>query len=259
MPDEPTAGSEWPDDEWTDAEEPKADDGFDDRFDEFMGDRSEDDFEHGPESGGSKGRILVGVALLVIGVIVAIVAVQQLGSDDGDSDASKTEVKAATTTAAEKTTTTAVPTIVPTTLAGGVLPTGCGNWDPAFSFDPKPLEGVVVYSDFEGWHVVLAPDGPKVLTGTVKGQTTPVVSTEPQPEGVQVIADPNTQTVTFRLTAGEEPVGFDFAADCSQKQLTIDLKNEDGTPVDTADVHVGRNGGVVALPIIAQRQQPVPG
>ena len=67
---------------WTASDEadepaaPEPDDGFNDRFDDFMGDRSDDEFEHGPESGGgSRGRILVGGALLVLGLIVAIVAI----------------------------------------------------------------------------------------------------------------------------------------------------------------------------------------
>ncbi|HWJ64370.1 MAG TPA: hypothetical protein VNS19_20530 [Acidimicrobiales bacterium] len=265
MPDERSAeGEDWPEEGWTD-DPSDPDDGFDDRFDEFFGDRDrdrdgDDAFEDGAGSGrGGKGRIAVGVALLVLGAIVAIVAITQIGGDD-DSDASKTEVKAVTTTSADdETTTTATPTIVPTTLAGGALPTGCGNWDPAFSFDPDPIEGVVIYSDFEGWHVVLGPEGPPVVTGTVVGQTTPVVSTEPPGPGVQLIADPATSTVTFRLTAGDEPVGFDFAADCTQKQLTFDLKDADGAPIDAADVHLGRTGGVTALPVVAQRQQPPPG
>jgi hypothetical protein len=256
MPDETTSGSDRPDDEWDERVDPEPDDGFDDQFDGFMGDRSEE-FDHGPESVRSRGRLLVGASLLVLGLIVVVIAVQRPGKDEGGSTASGGEPDG--TAAVEQTTTTATQTIVPTTLANGALPTGCGNWDPAFSFDPQPIEGIAVYSDFEGWHVVLAPDGPEVVTGTVKGQTTPVVSTEPQPEGVQLIADPSTQTVTFRLTAGDAPIGFDFAADCSQKQLTIDLKEADGSPVDLATVRLGRNGGATSLPVIAQRQPTVPG
>lgn len=261
MPDEPTAESEhWPDDEWDDREpsEPveSADDGFNDRFDDFMGDRSGDEFEHGPDAGGSKGRILVGIALLVIGVIVAVIAVQSLGDDDGDSNASKTDVKSATTTAAEETTTTAAPTIVPTTIPGGALPTGCGTWDHAFDVAPESFDGVSIYSDFDGWHVRLAPDGPESITGTVTGQTMPTVSDAPLPEGTEITELPEGATIAFRVTAGEEPVGFDFEVTCEQKQLVFALNGPDGAPLDPADVRVGMQGEVAELPVVAQRTPP---
>lgn len=254
MPEEPTAGSgDWPDDEWGDREPAAADDGFDGRFDEFMGDRSDDEFEHGPESGGSRGRIVIGVALLAVGLIVAAIAVSQVGGDD-DSTTSRTEVKTATTTAAkDAAATTTAATIVPTTLPGGTLPTGCGTWDHAFDVAPETVEGVAIYSDFTGWHIRLAPDGPGSITGTVTGQTMPTVSTSPLPEGTEVTELPEGATIAFRITAAEEPVGFDFGVTCEQKQLIFALNGPDGTPLDPAEVQVGMAGEVAGLPVVAQR------
>lgn len=252
--DENPSGS---DDVWTD----EFDDAEpDDRFAEFFGARSEDPFDEGsfdeddPSAKGSRGRLILGLGLLAVGLLVAFLAFRQ-SDDGGASSSADPEAKTSTTVGKASTTTTeAAPvTIVPTTLANGVLPTGCGDWDPAFSFDPDPLEDVTIYSDFEGWHVRLAPDGPPVVTGTVVGQVTPLVSTEPPGPGVQLIADPATGTVTFRLTAGTSPVGFDFSADCAQKSLTFDLKDDAGQPLDPADVHLGRKGGTTALPVVAQR------
>lgn len=243
--DEVTSGAQ-DDDVWTVEFDPEPDE-----FDE----PKPDDFDWGPSSeGAGKGRLLIGLGLLLVGIIIALVAWSQSGDDGGDNASKSTTTTAAKGAKATTTTEAATVTIVPTTIAGGALPTGCGDWDPAFSFDPDPIEGVTIYSDFEGWHVVLAPDGPPVVTGTVVGQVTPFVSTEEPPgPGVQLIADPNTATVTFRLTAGDENVGFDFAADCAQKALTFDLKDEGGQPLDPAVVHLGRKGGTPSLPVVAQR------
>lgn len=206
--------------------------------------------------GGRSSRLVIGAVLLALGVIVAFVGIQRAGDDGSTAETpafgQAPDPSAATTTAAVTSTAPSGP-LVPTTIPGGELPTGCGFWDPAFSGSPKPVAGVSIYTDADGWHVRLAPDGPPVVVGTVVGQVTPLVSTEPPGPGVQLIADPATATVSFRLVAGEAPVGFDFAADCAQKQLTFDLKDEAGAPLDPATVHLGPTALAPAVPFVAQR------
>jgi len=55
------------------------------------------------------------------------------------------------------------------------------------------------------------------------------------------------------MGAGPEPVGFDFAADCAQKQLTFELLGPDGTPLAADQVQIGRSGAAALVPVIAQR------
>lgn len=204
--------------------------------------------------GGSRGRMIVGLVILLFGIAVAVAAVSQRGSDERATPAGRDEPTAEGTdaaAAAPTSTTEAVRT--PTTLPGGVLPTGCGDWDATFGFEPEPIDGVAVWSDFDGWHIRVGPEGPEVVTGTVTGQVVPVLGNQFRPAGVDVSADPATATVVFSITRAEEPVGFDFAADCAQKQLSFQLWGPDGEPLPVDQVQVGRNGTTVEMPFHAQR------
>lgn len=208
-------------------------------------------------AGGTRGRIIAGLVFLVIGLVVAGIAF--LGRDDDGSSASAPD-GASTTTSAAADTTPVVPIgpQAPTTIPGGELPTGCGTWDPAFSFDPDPVEGVAIYSDFDGWHVRLGPDGPASVTGAVVGQGVPVLTTDPLPAGVEVTPHPAGNALLFTLTAGAEPVGFDFGATCGQKQLTFTVDGPDGAPVPADAIQVGRAGFVTSVPVVAQRTPKAP-
>lgn len=198
--------------------------------------------------------------MLAIGLIVAAVAVAQRGGDD-DSDAARTEVEAQTTSsgAGASPTSTTTTAVVPTTLPDGALPTGCGTWDHAFDVAPDPVDGVAIYSDFGGWHIRLAPDGPDSVTGTVSGQALPDLADAPLPDGVEVTEIPEGATLAFTITADAEPTGFDFVVTCEQKQLVFALNGPDGKPLDPAEVQVGMTGSVSKLPVVAQRTTPPAG
>jgi hypothetical protein len=151
-----------------------------------------------------------------------------------------------------------LPELVPTTQPGGALPTGCANWDPAFGFTPEPLEAVGIWSDFQGWHVRLAPGELTSISGTVAGQVVPALANAPLPPEVTVEADAERTTLTFTIEAGSEPVGFDFTADCAQKQFTFEVLGPDGEPLPLDQVQLGQAGRAEAWPVIAQRT-PVAG
>lgn len=146
-----------------------------------------------------------------------------------------------------------LPEIVPTTQPGGALPTGCANWDPAFGFAPEPIEAVAIWSDFQGWHVRLAPGELTSISGTVVGQVVPALADAPLPPEVTVQADAERTALTFTIEAGAEPVGFDFSADCAQKQFTFEVLGPDGEPLPLDQVQLGQAGRAPAWPVIAQR------
>lgn len=207
--------------------------------------------------GGSKGRMIVGLVILLFGVAVAAAAISQRDSGETTSSGSDKQEATAETTKPEGSATTTEPVRTPTTIPGGALPTGCGDWDGTFGFEPEPIEGVAVWSDFNGWHIRVAPDGPPLVTGTVVGQVVPVLpENQFRPGGVEVSADPATATVVFSITPGLQPTGFDFAADCAQKQLTFQFWGPDGEPLPADQVQVGRNGTTTEMPFVAQRTMP---
>ena len=202
--------------------------------------------------GGSKGKVFLGVLIVGLGLVLVGAAIAGRFSDESSSTRPVGKLVDSSIPVAA-TTTTAVPVRTPTTIAGGVLPTGCADWDGAFGFDPDPIEGVAIWSDFEGWHVRLGPDGPDSVSGAVVGQVVPVLSEDPLPAGVEVGTNDEAAKLVFSLTSGPEPVGFDFAADCAQKQLTFELLGPDGMPLDAGEIQVGRSGEAAVVPVIAQR------
>ena len=157
----------------------------------------------------------------------------------------------------------AVPTtevrLVPTTLPNEVLPTGCGDWDRAFSFAPAEYDGLAIWSDFEGWHVRLAPGDVTQVAGRLSAQVVPDIDDGPLPAGVELVPDPATASVAFTIVAGDEPVGFDFQADCAQKQLSFTVNGPTGGVLPIEYVDVGEKGRVVEWPVVAQRSMPTPG
>ncbi len=214
----------------------------------------------------SRRWLVAGLVLLVAGAASLAAVVVLGGDDDGERPVGKlidqTGLAAAPADVDEASTPSSSPfptELTPTTLPDGALPTGCGPWDPAFGFAPEPIEGVALWSDFDGWHVRLGPGGPASITGSVIGQGVPVLTTDPLPEGVDVTEDLEGKALRFSITAASEPIGFDLGASCGQKQLTFELVGPDGAPVGAADVQVGQAATAPSVPVIAQRTSPAPG
>lgn len=209
-------------------------------------------------------RLVVGVVLLVVG-LAALGAVLLGGDGDGEREVGKLigsdgleAGSAASTSPDEPTGSTPAPAAddaprTPTTLPDGALPAGCGDWDPAFGFPPEEVASVAIWSDFQGWHVRLAPDGPASIQGRVVGVVTPVRSAAAPTGDVEVAVDEAARAVAFTIRAGAEPAGFDLQAACDQKQLTFELLGPDGQPLDPATVQVGRDGRAAVVPVVAQR------
>lgn len=216
----------------------------------------------GPASGR---RLAIGLVLLVVGA--AALAAVLVGGDGGgdrpvgeligsegiealDADAPETD---GTGASAPQPAAVDDGPRTPTTLPDGALPAGCGDWDPVFGFPPETVSSVAIWSDFQGWHVRLAPDGPASVQGRVVGVVTPVRSATAPAGDVEVEVDDAARAVVFTIRAGAEPAGFDLQAACDQKQLTFELVGPDGQPLDPSTVQVGRDGRAAVVPVVAQR------
>lgn len=224
---------------------------------------STDDRGKGP-SGQGRGRswrIVAGVACLAIAAGAAAVLI---GGDDAPAERPVGRALSTTPRIDEtkvlESQTEATPSaqLVPTTVAPGAE-VKCGQWDLAVNFQPKELtRGVSIWSDFDGWHVRLAGANPATVTGSVTGQVTPTLQSEATAPGVEVKQDDAAKRLTFNLTGGEVPVGFDFSAGCKQKELTFDLTTA-GTAVAVDRIRLGSKGVVKEYPLVARRTLPAPG
>lgn len=155
-------------------------------------------------------------------------------------------------------TTTTVAPLAPTTLPDGALPRGCEGWDQAFGFAPASIDGLAIWSDFDGWHLRLAPGVAASISGKVSGQVVPQVSGA-APSGVTLTPDVDSASLGFEIVAADEPIGFDITADCAQKQLTFEAFGPDGSVVPIDQVQLGQGGGATVWPIVAQRIAPPAG
>lgn len=232
----------------------------------------------GPPSGNGNGTDLR-VVVVVIGVVIILGLGFVLfdGGSESSSSTSKTTGTASTLVppaadvastapgddATTQLTSQSAPddaaTLTPSTLPAGAVPRGCGDWDAAFNVAPDEVtEGVYIWSDFEGWHVRLAGDAPGSIAGSVSGQVLPELYSPPDAPGVETTIDEGANRLSFELTGGDQPVGIDFNAGCEQQALTFELTS-DGAPVPVEQIHLGKRGVVVELPLVARRTLPDPG
>ena len=234
----------------------------------FIDDSEEDLWGSGdaaPSVPFSRSAVIVGVVVLVV-LVIGFFAFS--GGSDGDGEKGNTADNAGetkTTTADGKTQITSqqapwgATELTPSTLPPGATLTGCGTWDAAFNNPPTEVaDGVFIWSDFDGWHVRLAGANPATVTGSVTGQVTPTLQSEATAPGVEVKQDDAAKRLTFNLTGGEVPVGFDFSAGCKQKELTFDLTTA-GTAVAVDRIRLGSKGVVKEYPLVARRTLPAPG
>ena len=207
--------------------------------------------------------VIIAVAVAVVLVIIGFVV---LGGDDSGNEG-PTASGGGTSAAADGGTTQitsqqapfGAKVLTPTTLPPGAVPRGCGTWDTAFNNPPKEVvDGVYVWSDFDGWHVRLAGPTLSSVSGTVRGQYLPALQSPATAAGVTVTPDAAGKRLVFELEAGEQPVGFDFSAGCDQKELTFDLVAA-GAAVPLERIHLGSKGVVEEVPIVARRTLPPAG
>lgn len=201
-------------------------------------------------------RIALGVGCLVI----AAIAMSILATRDGEPAPSAANTMSTTAPKADASvlsSTEDAPADPNTVLVPSTVPEGavvaCGDWDVAASFAPEPIpEGIAIWSDFDGWHVRASGTEVGTVTGRITGTVRPNLLPNPEPERVDAAAPPDGSDLFFTIRPGEEPEGFDFSAGCSQKALTFDIKS-DAQPTDPALVHLGKAGGVAAVPFMVSR------
>lgn len=212
----------------------------------------------GGEGGGrSRVRTALGVGCLVIAAIAA--AIVLTGNDDaGTKGSTKTATMAPSDSSvlgADVEATTepkGAAVLVPSTVPEGAV-VKCGDWDQAASFAPDPLpEGVAIWSDFDGWHVRATGTGVGTVTGRITGTVAPNLLPQIESDRVEATVPPEGSELFFTIQPGEESVGFDFTAGCTQQALGFELKS-DAQPMDPSVIHLGKRGGVEGVPFIVSR------
>ena len=177
--------------------------------------------------------------LVVLGfVVVALI------SDDDD--------EAATTTATSSAPAGEAPAEAPG--RGGECENG--RWPGLTQGEPLALaagaSGFFVWNDLAGWHLRYVDSGPNptevrgTVTGSARMQAVQLVP------GTDGTAELTANIVTFELTGGTDPVGFDLGVGCASTTVRFELHGAIA-PWPVQDIYVGREGRAVSNPLLIER------
>ncbi len=212
-----------------------------------------DDHSAGPDARASRGRLAVGLVLLLIGLAVSAAAIASSLGDDGKAAPNGTGGGAGTASGAQVASATVdrksgKPTLDgSTSTTSSLVPTSKPRWPPAVAGRPKAFgglgdpppssgagleDGLYLWNDFDGWHLW------QVGGGSEDGATITADDTYAKAAGtggsVDVTNDANLLTFS-RGSASEPVVGVDFSPGFYAKTMVVTTRGE-------LTLHLGARG-----------------
>jgi len=167
---------------------------------------------------------------------------------------------------AKKTSDTATGTTTQTATpaAGAAGAPGCpaGPFPSSYSGAPSALDpkqtipaGYFIWNDSYGWHVRVVGGGaePAKMDGTITSSAKLSSKPELKPDARAGTVSTTDTTITFSLTPGATPVGFDFAAGCASSSVKFELMSVYGTPQPVDGIYVGRSSKAIDNPFVVAR------